>query len=772
VKNILHTLLFLGINLCIYYPTEAQSVVLNEVMSKNTNTLQNNEGESPDWIEIYNPSNVSINLLGYHLSDDPNHLTKWKFPSITVLPEHYFIVFASGEESTENGEIATNFKLSSFGEPCFLSDPSGTLIDSIVIPPMNENESYGRVVGFPGIWAIQETPTPNSANTNDSSLLFSHQSGFYQASFKLGVLSTSQDSIFYTLNGNKPSPENGILYTDSLLIEKATTKPNKYSLIPTSPPGDLTDYKEWVVPSSLIQKATILRFASFKEGIQTSRVYSHHFFVETNTTNALKAPYISIVLDSIHLFDRDSGIYVPGAHYTTDQPTTTGNYFHKGRHWEKKAHLMYFQKNKKAALNQDIGIRIHGGVTRHAAQKSLRLYARTEYGKNTFKHPLFNYRENLTSYKRFILRSSMGGWDNQSMIKDAYAQNIVRTLNFETQDMQPVIVYLNGEYWGIHNLMERIDSRYLAYINDLNPDSIFFKEDKPNEYNTLLDYVDSNTLEVEEHYQYVAKQIDIDNFINYQIAETYFSNYDWPANNVKIWKTTDSDSKWRWVFYDIDAGFIDVNRNAFKHATRNDSGVTWPNSPESTLLFRSLLQNKGFQNRFINRYAELLSSTFNKEKCFHKLDSIKALYSPLIEEHIDRWDYPESIAKWEEDIQHLKYFIENRNCVIEEQIQSFFNINNFAYTCLTPKNIETAWHIGPNPSNGKLLIYNNTTKEETINCTVYNTTGQQLFYKPNINILPYEKQRLNLNTLSNGIYIITLWNKHLNISKKISLIGT
>ncbi len=92
-------------------------------------------------------------------------------------------------------------------------------------------------------------------------------------------------------------------------------------------------------------------------------------------------------------------------------------------------------------------------------------------------------------------------------------------------------------------------------------------------YALLIEFIESNDLAQEENFEYVASQVDMDNYIDYTITELFFSNYDWPGNNIKAWRNKPS-GKWRWILYDLDAGFFSENHNMLLHATKNDSTVS------------------------------------------------------------------------------------------------------------------------------------------------------------------------------------------------------
>lgn len=228
------------------------------------------------------------------------------------------------------------------------------------------------------------------------------------------------------------------------------------------------------------------------------------------------------------------------------------------------------------------------------------------------------------------------------MIADEAAQSISSDLDLEYQDSRPVVVFINGEYWGVHAIRDRIDDRYLEYTAAVDRDSVMFNDEHRQEYNELLDYANFNDLSRPENYDAISQMMDVDNYIDYQISEQFFRNYDWPANNLNAWKKTSSDGRWRWIFYDLNAGFGESDRNMLLHATRNDPSVTYPNPPWSTALLRSLLSNADFRNRFITRYAELLNGPFLKKKSIERLEAIWATYASEVAEHVERWHFPRS----------------------------------------------------------------------------------------------------------------------------------
>jgi len=749
-----------------------QGVLINEFMSKNNNTISDGDGDYSDWIELYNTSNMAVDLLGYKLSDDGSDLNKWTFPELTIGPHTYLLIFASGKNKFDISELHTNFKISSGGEELFLTNALGAVVDQTAPVSLPPDMSYARLPDGSSNWVVVANTSPNASNNNSNQLSFSHQEGFYTTPFTLKIDAFLSDTIRYTLNGDRPTGGSAV-FADSLLIDYRTPQANTISEIPTSPAQGFIDYKAWEPPDGLVDKANVFRCASFKNGVRTSRIYTKTFFVDNGITGKYTVPVISLVTGADNLFSPDSGIYVPGVHYNSNNPQWTGNYFMHGQNWEREVHIECFTSDGILCFEQDAGLRVHGGKTRQASQKSLRLYARKEYGTKYFNYQLFPQRQ-LDKYKRFILRTSMGAWGGQTVIKDALAQNISSTLDIDYQEFQAAVVFINGEYWGIHTIRDRIDERFIGYIHNIDKDSVEFREKDNADYNSLMDFIQINDLSFDDNFEYVKTQIDLGNYIDYTIAELFFSNYDWPANNTKLWRKK-PHGKWRWVLFDLDAAYGDPDYNMFTHATLLDSSVTWPNSPASTLLFRSLLKNGTFRSQFVDKYAEILNGVFQTETMRTKLDSVKGIYRNEIPANIKRWNYPASMERWEEDIENdLLLFIEQRPCAVKDHIMEFFELSDFNFDCNTYNDsIENSNELilAPNPNTGNFFLL--APSLDIVNATVLisNINGQIVYKENNVSFVRNERKYFNLSFLPGNTYVLQIVSGSFSQQKKIVIIN-
>ena len=738
-----------------------QSLVINEVMSDNTSSLADSDSDYSDWLELYNGGQTPINLGGYCLSDDANNLHKWDLPALEIPPYGHLLVFASGKDVVEPNAIHTNFRIAADGEALFLSISEQT-VDQVPPVTLTANQVYQREQDGSDTWVKSNLPSPGTSNLQANALSFSHDQGFYDAKVELEIDQVWDHQIYYTLNGDIPTEQSQVM-GDKLLIADRSSTPNVFSEIRTS--------HLWEAPDQLQHKATTLRCASYHQGVRTSPVYTRTYFVDPEMGSKYTMPVVSLVTEGDNLFDHQSGIYVQGVHYDPDDPDWSGNYYMSGREWEREIHIEYFSQSGDLRLSQDAGARIHGGKTRISPQKSLRLYAREEYGEKYFNYPIFPQKE-VAQYKRLILRTTMAAWGKETIIKDAMTHQIASKLDLEYQDYQPVIVYLNGEYWGIHTLRDRIDERFLGYSSGIDKDSVEIKEWENPDYNNLLAFIEGNDLSIDTNYEKVIGEVDIENFIDYMITELFFSNYDWPANNIKVWREL-PDGKWRWILYDLDGGYRRADYDMMAFATLNDPSITdWPNPPYSTFLFRHLLKSQLFRDQFIERYAELLNNDYSTAATLNHLTTMQAIYQPEIADHSLRWHFPEDESTWQDDIEsELEDYLVDRPCFVRQNLIEFFDLSEFGFEC-DPLSLSDADDllVSPNPSDGSLSLWNNSQDLATATLTVYNIQGQAIYTQDLVDYLKSQLISITLPPTPDGVYIVSLESQQFSSQQRVLVI--
>ncbi len=641
---LLFVLLFLS------FETLGQNIVINEVVGSNSTTILDEDKSSSDWIELYNWGDTTVNLAGFGLSNDKSLPLKWVFPSVDIPAKGFLLVFASGK-NRKTTPLHTNFKVSASGEFLLVSSPSGSIIDSITTPVLITDLSYGRIPDGGMDFAILSNPTPASGNDNSLFLprcqtpVISMAGGFYSGTITLNISSGDPAAkIYYSKDGSEP-----------------TTSSSQYS-----------------VPINVTGNA-VVRARCFVNGMSPSLIATETYFIN----ESFSLPVVSVTTDPYNLWDKNYGIYVDDGGYPNC------NSF---QDWERPVNIEYFEKSGNIGFKLDGSVKIHGGLTRIVSQKALNIYAKKAYGPDKIEYKLFAEKD-ISKFESLVLRN--GGNDYKfGIFRDPMMQTLVKgQMGLETYAFNYVIHYMNGQYWGIECLQEKFDEHYVAANNHLDPDSINLLEYQAYKslpvasagsaegYNALMKFVETNDLSIKENYDHVTSQIDIENYINYNITEIYIDNGDWPGNNIRLWNSTKPGSKWRWLLCDLDFGFglspfgyveDHTNHNTLIVATQPDFSGAWPNPPYSTLLLRSLSTNTDFSQKFINNFCDQLNTTFQPERVKGIINNFKTLLSPEMARHKAR--FPESAPDWNNEINVMLTFADKRANIVFNHIMTKFHL--------------------------------------------------------------------------------------------------
>lgn len=659
-------------------------IAINEAMSSNTSVITDNDGTYQDWIEIVNYGTTPVNLQGFGLTDDPTLPYKWIFPAKTMAPGEFMIVWASNKNRTDpNQPLHTNFAISSSGEELVVTSPDGQWSDNMPSIAIPANQSRGRQPDGTGNYVFFSTPTPGSTNIGGIGEIitrasFSQAPGIYATNLTLAI--THPDpavTIRYTLDGSEPT-ETSTVYQQPLAISDRSGDPNVLSLIPTN--KIVGNSRAWAPPTGLIRKGTVIRVKCFKPNAVASETITGTYLVLPGRQYTV--PVISVVLPKDSMFGFDRGIYVPGKDYVTGDDDS-GNYYQSGDSSERAGSIEFFSPDLN--FQQNIGYRINGDFTRRFPQKSLRLVARSDYGKSSLNYPVFpNY--SLATFKRLVLSSSGNDWGH-TMFKDAVAHMFVEHF-INTERYQPSVVFINGEYWGIHNIRERTDKFYLAQRYGVNEDNIDYLFDQYDveegdniDYKEMLDFVGKTDLTSNTNFEGVKYRMDVENYLDFYSAEVYYANTDWPQSNTEFWRAkipgsrnptapAGQDGRWRWLFHDLDVSFENPSYNAIDRITQQvnpTANSEWPN-----FLFRKLLTNPDFKTNFINRIADQLNTAFVPARMHQKIDSVRLLIDDEIPEHIQRWTRPLNVNTWTKEVDSLKYFATNRPAFLRQHVRTKF----------------------------------------------------------------------------------------------------
>lgn len=554
--------------------------------------------------------------------------------------------------------------------------------------------------------------------------------------------------IHYTLNGNTPTVQDATYDGPLTLSETLYSHSVIYTLNIHSP------LEENYVPEN-VRHAIVIRAAAFDTlGNRVSAVTTQSYFVKNLDCDTHGLPVLSLCADSTALFDYETGIMVPGIFFDPENPKHTGNYYQKGREWERLCNVECYVGDT-CYFNQQAGLRTHGDQSRRFSQKGLKLYARKEYGKKRFDFPLFETTD-LSSFKHLVLKPFCASWF-QSGVEDYLCDRMAAQLNVESGANQPVVLFLNGEYWGIYLLKEKLDEDYLSDHLDVDEEDCTIINNWTGTvdcgdntgFNAMMLWLAEADLTDSLAYDYLCSLIDLPNFIDYIVFETFIKNADWPSNNMRCWQ--ENDGPWRWIFFDGDACLTELDFDAFANVTYTGDDI-WPSSRTATLLFRKLLDNSEFISQFNARYHELTTGALAYENTYPYLGQARQWLQHEIPYQSERFGEPASLESWEAVMENIRLFLEMRPKKAYEELYALLS---------SPHSRVSQLSCFPNPSSGSVFVSFQSESSGMMHLSVYNCLGQRVFSRT-VAVQKGDNQiPLHLD-LPAGIYLIQIgegWGK-------------
>jgi gliding motility-associated-like protein len=623
-------------------------LVINEYSASNNSIIADYQGDFEDYVEIYNGSAAPVNLFNYYLSDEATNINKWVINQAVNVPANGRIVlFCSGKDLiTPGGQIHTKFKLTQCkNEKIILADAAGTIVDSLTMLRTQNNHSRGRLTDGANSWGLFTTPNPNMANANSQNgyadrPLFSVNPGFYAGAQSI-ILSNPDPTVTirYTTNG---------------------TTPNATSTIYTGPIA--------------VNTTTVIRAVSFSStvGIAPSFTETNTYFI--NVTHTM--PVISLCGPYNNLF--------PGGQETR----TTFEFFDslKNFKWEFEGYS-----------------RRHGHDSWAFPQKGFRVYAEDKYGYLHQMDEKFFGTSTREEFPMIILKAGAsdnypanGGGRSYAHMRDAFTQtySIKNNLDLDERSYCPTIVYINGQYWGVYEIRERVDEDFTEYYYNQNGSDIDLlrmwgglnvQNGTSAGWASLYNFITNNNMAVAANYNFVDSQLNFKSLIDYMVINTVGVNSDWLNWNTMWWRgNKGAGVKWRYSLWDMDntwglgenyTGLPTTSANADPCATFDLSNQLSGAFQGHVDITNSLMANPKFKAEFQNRYAYLMTEVFTCDSMVAHLERFRSLLKPEMTGHVARWGG--SVATWEKNVDSVKRFI-LRRCSL---------IGSDADTCLKLKNL-------------------------------------------------------------------------------------
>ena len=717
-------------------PPQPPALFINEFSASNNVTCATDE----DWIEIYNPNEQAVDIAGFYLTDDLDDSKRWEISEGIVVDAQGFSLFLADGTDTGNH---TNFNLSAAGEAIGLFSPEGILVDSVTFGAQKTDVSSGRRPDGYDAWFFFDETTCGATNGTSTGRIvvespdFSLPPGYYTGEQILALSTETPGAVIrFTLDGSEPD-EQSTAYQAPVAIQSRTGDANVFSAIPTN--ADPGWMPLWRGPSGEVFKATVVRARAFVPNQIPSEIITRTYFVDPGIFERYPTlAVISLVSDRKHLFDDAAGIYVPGNLHIPGK-AGSGNYSDgidpaTGNRWEKPAHIEFFEPDGDLGFSQNLGIRIQGNTSQWGPQKGLHAIARSQYGKSRIDYPIFETSRSKANkrnrFKRFVIRS-WGGRRPNTLLTDAHAQVLMAESDLDIVDYRPAIVFINGEYWGLHELREFNKSSWyyqyhygidrddpgfdlieaeLQYTNDWGPKYVLDEGDLVH-WTRMMGQIQAEDADMSDpvNFDYIKTQMDLDNLLDYVGHSVFIAKWDWPNHNEGFWRPRTADGRWRWFQYDMEA-LLAAREDSFDDLFSgywiylNPWG--WLKfGPHPVVIGLSNFEKEGFSlnRRFldplINWFADHMNTNLSPEFAVARLDEMVAQLQPYMPEYRERWQLN---YDWDARIQEMRSFFHTRPGYMRGFIVSFFDfITGTAALTIS------------DPGNGSVRINQITINEET-----------------------------------------------------------
>lgn len=705
--------------------------ILSEFMADNGGSLLDQDGESPDWIEVHNPNAFPIALDGWSLSDDPLQTQRWSFPAGTTLAaDDYLLVFASGKDRNDpNAELHSNFRLSAAGEYLALVTPNQRLVQEFSpnYPAQYQDKSYG-LTDDGATHAYFSQPSPGAANGSGvlgfvADTKFLPDRGFIESSIEVRITSaTPGATIIYTTDSSTPTLNNGT----------RVVAPN-----PTTPPVALVS----------ISETKSLRAAAFLSGYQETNTDTHSYLrlgdvIRQSPTgqpagawpvgpvngqnldygmdpaivdnpnwgpqlvDALKQiPSISIVTDQEHLTSPTTGIYT---HAHSD-----------GDSWERPGSIELLNPDKSPGFQINGGLRIRGGFSRGGfnPKHSFRLFFRSEYGASKLRYPIFG-DEGADEFDKIDLRTAQNyAWSNSTsnnelhntFLRDVFHRDTQRDMGQPYTRSRYYHLYLNGQYWGIYQSQERSESAYgKTYFGGKRDDWDTLKpsggwvraiDGNTTAYHNFHALAEAGFNSDASYYGVqgmnpdgsdnpsIERHLDVDNLIDYMITNIYCGNVDGPLtlggnapNNFYVIRNRNPAARdtWKFLCHDSEHSMAAANHNL-------SVDVTGPNSTGSQAaqfnprwINQELAKNPRYRQAFGDRVQKHFFNrgAMTSPKLLERWNSRAEQMETAIIAESARWgdqhnEPPLDKTTWIAETDWVRnHFFQNRRAIVLDQLRA------------------------------------------------------------------------------------------------------
>ncbi|MBQ9325592.1 MAG: CotH kinase family protein [Clostridia bacterium] len=602
----------------------AEDIVINEIMASNGTW---SGGHAYDWIELYNRGKESVDLSGWYLSDSVKKPQKWAFPEGTRLKGgEYLLVYCTGDTMApgKGSVFYASFKLSAKGDQAVLTNADGVSVDAVEFPQQYGNISWGIPQGEDeAVYGYFAEATPGKKNgktvyaSRTEAPVIETPGGFYAGSVTVKAKAAGTAVLRYTTDGGTPD-ENS----------------------PIFPQTGLT-----------VTKTQCVRVRAFESDAVPSQTVSATYLMDEDIPVAV----VSLTTDDALLFGKKAGALAKG----------TGSVPNYDKPYEYPINIEYFDEDGQCLINQMGSFTASGHSARQNAQKSIALHARKAYGPETFSFNPFPNRD-YTEYKSLLLRSTNSDAFSERL-RDVVFSSLAAPLDLCYQDARPIVVFINGQYWGHYNLREKINKYMVAQwegIDLSDEDTVdaidllartgsddYVQNGDNTDWLALCDFCKKKDLNQPENLQYVTDRLDVDNLFTHASYEIISGNSD--ITNVRMYRVP--GGKWKYLLFDVEASFPSGSDKDVTPLNNYIKSVSSKIQAFRHEPLNALLAVPEMKARFLTRFAEVLDTSFLWPYVDAHFTPWEEVLEMLLPRHNQRWPYL-TMERWRKNVSATKYY--------------------------------------------------------------------------------------------------------------------
>ncbi len=556
---------------------------------------------------------------------------------------------------------------------------------------------------------------------------FSHTAGVYTSTFRLTLSAPEGYTVYYTTDGSDPeTSSSGRRYAGPIFMADTSSVQQ----------GPMT--QAWRPTGARMIGGKVVK-AYATNGKDKTPVYTNTYFVTDDltaygvTVMSISIPKEEMIVSNYEGFY--SGYCPPGTPLTADRPRGTGI-------------LEVFDAEGNRVGNSRVEMAVSGNGSSGAGMKSLRIYFKSKLQYNqgvdadpaypayesagtqsALNYDLFEGRatnadgEVITSFSRLLLRNS-GNDVGQSYIRDAYMQRVCAGLNVDTMASASMLMFVNGEFWGVYNARERYSPEYVESHYGVQKENVAVIESDYSQVHTNqnADFVLSSGLPGDEKdfneliaymrqregglsdadFAYICTRMDVPSFLDMWVTRLFFNARDWPENNIKVWRNRNPDdpsgfdTKWHFTLLDMDMGFsffpVHDGNNTSENA--NFFGFFYSSSVTG-MMMRTLMSNPGCREQFMLRYYDVVKNHLNALYLSVELEALIAERNPLMPLQVSRWSSDgASLATWESDCADMRSFVVNRTPYALQYFYRHFGVTEDQLEGMGEKRVTLNFHSG------------------------------------------------------------------------------